>query len=116
MEKTMEHRTSMRKSVNFQVRYFYLPPDANPPSTYTIDLSTDGACIETLDPLQLGASVAFFIITPETQVIDVRAQVVHTEYAEHPPYRAGVHFTHLSPSDRATLQRAIESASDHHHQ
>lgn len=115
MEKTTERRRSNRKPVNFQVRYFYLPPDANPPRTRTIDLSTDGACVETLDPLALGASVAFFIVTPQSEVIDVRAQVVHTQYAEHPPYRAGVRFTHLSTSDRVTLQRAIENASHHHH-
>lgn len=111
METTVERRVVTRKPVRFQIKYFYLPPDANPPSTRTVDLSTEGACIETLDPLQKGASVAFFIVTPEKQVIDVRAQVVRMEYAERPPYRAGVRFTQLSPADRAVLQHAIERAA-----
>jgi c-di-GMP-binding flagellar brake protein YcgR len=108
METVMERRVSQRRRVPFQVKYFYLPPDANPPSTRVIDLSTDGACVETLDVFQEGAAVAFFIVTPENQVIDVRAQVMRMEPAERPPYRAGVRFTQLSPSDRAALQRALE--------
>lgn len=110
METTLERRGTARKPVRFQIKYFYLPPDANPPVTHTIDLSSEGACIETLDPLQLGASVAFFIITPENQVIDARARVVHLGCSQHPPYHAGVRFTYLSPSDRALLERALESA------
>lgn len=110
METTFERRVSMRKRVRFQVKYFYLPPVANPPITHTIDLSCMGARIETLDPLKLGASVAFFIVTPDIQVIDARARVVYLEDAERPPYRAGVRFTHLSPSDRATLLCALEGA------
>ena len=108
METTFERRVSTRKPVRFQVKYFYLPPEANPPIMHTIDLSSVGARIETLDPLKLGASVAFFIVTPDVQVIDARAQVVHLEDAERPPYHAGVRFTHLSPSDRAALQYALE--------
>lgn len=105
-----ERRVLPRKPVRFQIKYFYLPPDADPPPTRTIDLSTEGALIETLDPLQQGASVAFFIVTPEHQVVDVRARVVHTEPASNPLYHAGVLFTHVSPADRAVLERAIENA------
>jgi len=100
----------MRKSVRFQVKYFYLPPEASPPITHTIDLSSVGARIETLDPLKLGASVSFFIVTPDVQVIDARAQIVHLEHAERPPYRAGVRFTYVSPSDRAALLCALMGA------
>ena len=111
MEAVRERRAAERKPVPFQVKYFYLPPEAHPPSTRVIDLSADGACVETLDLFQEGASVAFFIVTPENQVIDVRAQVMHMERAERPPYRAGVRFTQVSPSDRAVLQSALEHAS-----
>ena len=104
----MERRVSQRRQVPFQVKYFYLPPEADPPSTRVIDLSTEGACVETLDVFQEGAAVAFFIVTPENQVIDVRAQVMHMEPAEHPPYRVGVRFTQLSSSVRGTLRRALE--------
>ncbi len=108
METVMERRTVQRKRVPFQVKYFYLPPDANPPNTRVIDLSAEGACVETLDLFPEGASVAFFIVTPENQVIDVRAQVMHMESAARPPYRAGVRFTQLAPSDRVVLQHALE--------
>ncbi len=111
MEKELEQRQSSRKAVRFSVKYFYLPPTATPPETRTINLSVDGACVETLDPLQAGASVAFFIVTPDHQAVDVRAQVVYTQSAERPPHRAGVRFTHVSPSDRVVLEHAIETAS-----
>ncbi len=106
-----ERRASPRRPVPFHVKYFYLPPDVVPPSTRVLDLSIDGARIETLDRFPEGASVAFYLITPENQVIDVRAQVVHMEPGEHPPYRAGVRFTQLSPADRDVLQRALERAA-----
>jgi hypothetical protein len=111
MEPTFERRTATRKPVRFQVKYIYLPPDANPPKTRTINMSTQGASIEALDPLQCGASIAFFVVTSEDQVIDVRAQVVYLLQAERPPYRAGIRFTHLSPTDRIALHDAIESAA-----
>ena len=111
METVIERRESPRRRVPFHVKYLYLPPEATPPSTRVIDLSANGACVETLDLFQEGASVAFFIVTPENQVIDVRAQVTRMERAERPPYRAGVRFTQVSPPDRALLQSALERAS-----
>lgn len=111
MVTTMERRTSQRKQVPCHVKYYYLPPGANPPSTRVIDLSAEGACIETLDLFQEGASVTFFVVMPENQVIDVQAQVIHVEQAERPPYHAGVRFTQLSPSDRVVLQHALDHAS-----
>ncbi|MDE3089752.1 MAG: PilZ domain-containing protein [Chloroflexota bacterium] len=111
MEKMRERRTAERRPVRLPVKYFYVPPEVNPPPTYTVDLSVGGACIETLDPLQPGASVAFFILAPEHQVIDARAQVVHTQSTEGAPYRAGVRFLRLPPADRALLERTIKSAA-----
>ncbi len=110
METFVERRTSQRKQVPCRVKYYYLPPGANPPTTRVIDLSAEGACVETLDLFQKGASLAFFIITLDIQVIDVRAQVMHMERTERPPYRAGVRFTQLSPSDRVVLQHALDHA------
>jgi c-di-GMP-binding flagellar brake protein YcgR len=109
LPQVIERRASRRKSVHFSVRYFYLPPTTEPPDTQTINLSVDGACIETLDPLKEGASIAFYIITPNRGVIDVRARVVHVLPDGHPPYRVGVEFTHLSPADCAALERALNS-------
>jgi len=111
METTLERRASPRKPIGFPIKYFYFPPDANPPRTCTINLSPLGACIEALDPFPQGASVAFYIVAPENQVVDVRAQVVYTQSVEAPPYRVGVRFTHLSPTDRTALQHAIEHAA-----
>lgn len=109
MVPTFERRAVARKPVRFQVKYIYFPPDANPPKTCTIDLRTQGASIEALDPLQHGASLALFIVTPDDHAIDVRAQVVYLMSAEHPPYRAGIRFTHLSPADRVLLNDVIEN-------
>jgi len=106
VETKAERRASTRKPIRFPIRYSYLPPDNR-----TLDLSVEGACIETLKPFQKGASVAFFIVTPENQVIITRARVVHLQRAGYPPYRAGVRFTHLSPAERAALQNAIEHAA-----
>jgi hypothetical protein len=107
METKVERRTAARQPCKFLVRYFYLPPEANPPSTCTIDMSTQGACVEAVDLLPSGASIAFLLITQENQVIDVRARVVHTEAGQPQAYRAGVSFTWLSPSDHLALQHAI---------
>jgi len=111
VETKAERRASTRKPIRFPIRYSYLPPEADPPDNRTLDLSVEGACIETLKPFQKGASVAFFIVTPENQVIITRARVVHLQRAGYPPYRAGVRFTHLSPAERAALQNAIEHAA-----
>jgi len=109
METVIERRACERKPLKFAVKYFYFPPEANPPITRTIDLTLDGALIEALDPFQQGASVAFFIVTPEHQVVDVRAKVIHGRVAESAPFYAGVRFTHISAGDRAVLQQAIGS-------
>lgn len=109
METKIERRALERKPLNFAVKYFYLPPEANPPSTRTINLTLDGALIEALDLLQQGASVAFFIVTPEHQVVDVRAKVMHARAAESAPFCAGVRFTYISAGDRAILEQAIGS-------
>ena len=111
MDTAMERRTSQRKHVPCRVKYYYLPPGANPPITRVIDLSAEGACVETLDLFQEGATVTFFVVMPQNQVIDVQAQVIHMEQTERPPYRAGVRFTQLSPSDRVVLQRALDHTS-----
>ncbi len=111
METMLERRASPRKPIGFPIKYFYFPPDADPPRTCTIDLSPQGACIEALDPFPQGASVAFYIVTPENQVVDVRAQVVYTQPVKSPPSRVGVRFTYLSPADRTALQNAIERAA-----
>lgn len=107
METKVERRAATRLPLNFQVRYFYLAPEANPPSTCTIDMTTQGACIEVLDLLPSGASIAFLMITQENYVIDVRAKVVHTAEAQRSAYRAGVCFTWLSPADHLALEHAI---------
>ena len=107
METQVERRAAVRQPLKWEVRYFYLPPEVNPPSTCTIDMSSQGACVEALDLLPQGASIAFLLITQENHVIDVRARVVHTAEAQQSAYRAGVHFTWLSPSDHLALQQAI---------
>jgi hypothetical protein len=94
-----------------QVKYLYPPPNATPPGTETLNLSTEGAYIQTLDPLPSGASVTFFIVMPEHQVVSVRAQVVHTAPENGGPNCAGVHFTHISSDDRAALERLLQSAA-----
>ncbi|MCL4393477.1 MAG: PilZ domain-containing protein [Chloroflexi bacterium] len=111
MAEQVERRVSERKPVRFQVKYLYPPPNAAPPSTETLNLSTEGALIQTLDPLPAGASVTFFIVMPEHEVISVRAQVVYTSVANGGPSCAGVHFTHISSDDRAALERLLQSAS-----
>ena len=107
MDTKVERRAAARQPCRFQVRYFYLPPEVNPPSTCTIDMSTQGACVEALDLLPSGASIAFLLITQENHVIDIRARVVHTAEGQPSAYRAGVSFTWLSPSDHLALQQAI---------
>jgi hypothetical protein len=98
-----------RRPLQFNVKYHYLPPSLTPPSTHTLNLTSKGACIETVDPLQDGAVIAFFIITPNHQVIDVRARVVHSEEARQTPFRAGVSFTYLSQEDREMLEQVLKS-------
>lgn len=110
METHAERRALERRPLQFQVKYHYLPPSMTPPSTHTLNLTSRGAYVETLDPLQDGAAIAFFIITPDHQVIDVRARVVHSEQAKLTPFCAGVSFTHLSPEDRAMLEQVLKSA------
>ena len=107
MDTKLERRAEARLPLKFQVRYFYLPPEVSPPSTCTIDMSTQGACVEALDRLPNGASIAFLLITQENHVIDIRARVVHTAESQSSAFRAGVSFTWLSPSDHLTLQQAI---------
>jgi hypothetical protein len=107
MESKVERRAAERLPLKFQIRYFYLPPEVNPPSTCTIDMSAQGACVEALDLLPRGASIAFLLITQENQVIDVRAPVVHTTGLQQQACHAGVSFTWLSPSDQLALEQAV---------
>ena len=110
MVERMERRAIERKSMHFQVKYLYPPPDTAPPVTETLNLSPEGACVQTLDPLPAGASVTFFIVMPQHEVISVRAQVIYTADASDSHHCAGVHFTHISSDDRAALERLLQRA------
>ena len=110
MATNFERRALERRPIQVQIKYHYLPPSMTPPNTHTLNLTSRGAYIEALDPLPDGAAVAFFIITPEHQVIDVRARVVHSEQAKRTPYCAGVSFTYLSPEDRGMLDQVLNSS------
>jgi hypothetical protein len=60
------------------------------------------------DPLIRGSVVAFQIITPDYQVVDACARVIHIQPSHDPFYLAGVYFTRLSENDRALLQREVQ--------
>lgn len=106
-----EQRRMPRVKMRCSVRYYYLPPSAVVPATQVIDLSAEGACLETPTPLIPGAAVAFQIVTEDRQVIDARARVVYTLPPSAKFFRAGVCFTYLSDRDRAVLERVLVCAS-----
>lgn len=110
MSPYVERRAALRVPTQCVVRYFYLPPSLNPPSTRVIDLSLRGACIEVPDPLIPGSIIAFQIITSEHHVVDVRARVVYALPRQDVFYRAGVSFTHISETDPGSLEREIARA------
>ena len=106
-----ERRRAPRVTMHCPVRYYYLPPSVVVPATQVIDLSVEGACLETPTPLIPGAAIAFQIVTEDRQVIDARARVVYTLPPSAKFFRAGVCFTYLSDRDRAVLERVLVCAS-----
>jgi ActR/RegA family two-component response regulator len=108
-ETNIERRVSPRVPVRYPVIYSHLPP--NPPPTRMIDLSEEGAAIEALDLPPVGAAISFMIIAGQDQVVDARATVVHVQPGPNFPYRIGVRFSGLSPSDRTILGLSIQGGT-----
>jgi hypothetical protein len=105
-----ERRNVPRVSVQCPIKYFYLPPSANPPETHVVDLNLKGARIEVPDPLIPGSVIAFQIITSERQVVDARARVIHVLPEPNAYFRVGVQFLVLSDNACTLIARELESA------
>ena len=103
-----ERRSTQRMPVDCKVSFFHLPPSSNSPTFRALNLSLTGACIEAPTPFAPGAVLAFHLITPEHQVADVRARVVHTILCAPTLYHVGVRFTHLSADDHDLLARQLD--------
>jgi hypothetical protein len=105
-----ERRTMQRVSVQCPIKYFYLPPSANPPETHVVDLNFQGARIEVPDPLIPGSVIAFQIITSERQVVDANGRVIHVRAEPNAFFRVGVQFLRLSEDAHTLIARELESA------
>ena len=105
-----ERRNVPRVSVQCPIKYFYLPPSANPPETHVVDLNLKGARIEVPDPLIPGSVIAFQIITSERQVVDAHGRVIHVQAEPNAFFRVGVQFLALSDTACVFIARELESA------
>jgi c-di-GMP-binding flagellar brake protein YcgR len=103
-----DRRSSERIPVDCKVSFFHLPPSSNPPIFRTLNLSLLGACIESPTLFVPGAVLSFHLITSDHQVLDIRAQVVHSESNSSALYHVGVRFTKLTERDREILGRQFE--------
>lgn len=103
-----ERRSSMRIPVDCTVSFFHLPPSSSPPVFRTENLSMVGACIEAPTQFAPGAALSFHLITPDNQVADIYAQVVHTNLNSSALYHVGVRFTRLAECDREILAQQFE--------
>ncbi len=105
---SLERRSSVRIPVDCKVSFFHLPPSSSPPVFHALNLSMAGACIEAPTPFVPGAALSFHLITPDNQVADIYAQVVHSELNASALYQVGVRFTRLAERDREILVRQFE--------
>jgi hypothetical protein len=105
METYIERRLAPRVPVRHPIIYSYLP--SNAPPMRMIDWSDEGAAVEALDPLPIGAAISFMIVGSNHQVVEVRATVVHVQSVPNFPYRIGVRFSSLTPDGRRILVQSI---------
>ena len=104
-----ERRLSERIPFHGQVGYFHLPPSINAPVFRTMNLSGAGVCLEAPSSFVPGAALSFHLITPDHQVADVHAQIIHCEPAQDGLYSVGVRFMRLAERDRAILSQQYET-------
>lgn len=93
-----ERRSAPRIVVNYPVIFFYAPP--NRPATKMLDLSAQGAAVETDDPLPIGASTSFLFLMNEHDVIECNARVISVQPLAPSKYRVGVRFLRLADKAR----------------
>ena len=109
MVAVQERRQFPRQLAQYPIRFYYTDKITKTEPARTLDLSTQGACIESPEALPLGASVKFFVITPTNQVVDVVGRVVHIDRSNPSPFRVGVRFTQLSNHHRQILARELQN-------
>ena len=104
----LERRSSRRIPAQCQIGYFHLPPSVESATFRTLDLSASGACLEAPCSFIPGASLAFHLVTPDHQVMDIRALIVHTHPVDPTLYHIGVRFTKIAERDRVVLQHQLQ--------
>jgi hypothetical protein len=108
MQSNSERRSSPRVAVNYSVIYHYTPPYA--PPTKMLNLSVEGAAVEALDPLPVGAKTSFVFVVDTRRVVDCQAQVISVQPLPDSRYRVGVRFTHLSEQGRELVSQIAQSS------
>jgi hypothetical protein len=108
MVAVQERRQFSRQPAQYPIRFYYTDNLSKTVPARTIDLTTQGACIESPESLPQGASVKFFVIAPTNQVIDVVGRVVHVDRSNQAPFRVGVRFTQLANNHRQILARELQ--------
>ncbi len=103
-----ERRLLPRKQAQYLIRFYETPKYASKAFAHTLDLTTQGACIELPDSLPVGASIQFALFTPSNRVIDVAAQVVHVNQSDHLPFHIGIRFTQLASTHRQLLAHELQ--------
>ncbi len=103
-----ERRSVERVPVNCRVSFFHLPPSSSPPTFHVLNLSPFGACIEAPTLFVPGAALSFHLVTSDHQVLDIHAQVIHSEANDSALYHIGVRFMRLAERDREILFRQFE--------
>ncbi|MBI5030539.1 MAG: PilZ domain-containing protein [Chloroflexi bacterium] len=105
---TPDRRSAERMPVDCTVCFFHLPPTSSPPVFHALNLTLTGACIQAPIHFVPGAVLSFHLVTPDNQVADIHAQVIHSEEDNTKLYRVGVQFTHLAEYDRNLVARQID--------
>lgn len=106
MQPNTDRRSSPRVPVDYSVIYHYTPPYA--PPTKMLDLSLEGASLEALDPLPVGAKTSFVFVLDMRRVVDCQAQVISVMPLSNSRYRIGVRFTHLTAHGRELVQQVAQ--------
>lgn len=76
-----------------------------------LDLSPEGALLEALDPLPIGAKTSFVFVLDMHRVVDCQAQVISVLPLSESRYRLGVRFTHLTEQGRELIEQVAESSN-----
>lgn len=105
-----ERRSSKRISAQCKIGYFHLPPSGDSPTFRALNLSAMGACLEAPCSFVPGAALAFHLVTPDHQVMDIRAKIIHARPVDSALYHIGVRFTTVAERDRAVLHRHLQAS------